>query len=306
MKDEAVIEKIEWVAVDWGTTHLRVFAMDADGKELAALSSEKGMGKLQNYEYEAVLRELISPWTGLKTLKIICCGMVGARQGWIEAPYQSLPCHLPLKALVSAPVDGSDMQVFIVPGLKQEKPADVMRGEETQIAGFLSRHKDFDGVICLPGSHTKWVQAAGNKISSFRTVMTGELFAAISAHTVLKHSVACEGFEEGAFQLAFDKVFKEPACVSTMLFSLRAQHLFNEIDMITARSMLSGILLGAEIASIKELLAVKPVVIIGAERLSDVYQLALRKTGVKSCIYDAGDMTKAGLYAAYQRLEVCS
>ena len=51
-----------------------------------------------------------------------------------------------------------------------------MRGEETQIAGFLSENPAFEGVLCLPGTHTKWVRIDAGEIVHFRTFMTGELF----------------------------------------------------------------------------------------------------------------------------------
>jgi len=74
--------------------------------------------------------------------------------------------------------------MHILPGLKQDKNPDVMRGEETQIAGFLAGNPDFDGVLCLPGTHTKWVHISAKEIVSFQTVMTGELFALLSQNSV--------------------------------------------------------------------------------------------------------------------------
>lgn len=311
MNNATLIEKIAWLAVDWGTTHLRVFAMDAQGRELAALHSAQGMAKLQSHDYEAVLRALIAPWHSQqsrirnKRLTVMCCGMVGAKQGWVEAPYRELADTKTDTAMdvVPVPLNSTDLQVFIVPGVRQAQPADVMRGEETQIAGFLSANRAFDGIICLPGSHTKWVRIKMGAMIAFRTIMTGELFAALATHTVLKHTIASEGFDHTAFATAFDEVLRQPACLSALLFSLRARHLSGEINQIMARSMLSGILLGAEIAAVKSLIRGQKVVIIGAEQLCDIYQLALQKTGIQPVLFEAAAMTKAGLYAAYQRLE---
>ena len=64
-----------------------------------------------------------------------------------------------------------------------------MRGEETQVAGFLALNEGWDGTLCLPGSHTKWVAVSAGEVTGFRTFMTGELFAAATGHTVLRHSV---------------------------------------------------------------------------------------------------------------------
>ena len=52
-----------------------------------------------------------------------------------------------------------------------------MRGEETQIAGALALLPDFDGVFCLPGTHSKWAHVSAGEVVSFQTYMTGELFA---------------------------------------------------------------------------------------------------------------------------------
>ena len=82
--------------------------------------------------------------------------------------------------------------------MSQSKPADVMRGEETQISGYLAQNPNFNGSICLPGTHTKWVQISAGEIVSFRTFMTGELFNIISKHSILRHSVD-EGWDEKAF-----------------------------------------------------------------------------------------------------------
>jgi 2-dehydro-3-deoxygalactonokinase len=85
------------------------------------------------------------------------------------------------------------LRVSILPGLKQAVPPDVMRGEETQIAGFLAAAPGFDGVLCLPGTHAKWVQISAEEVVSFRTFMTGELFDLLSTQSVLRHSIAGEG-----------------------------------------------------------------------------------------------------------------
>ncbi len=80
---------------------------------------------------------LIEPWLAAgRVTPVIACGMVGSRQGWLEAPYRAVPCTpLDPGSLVAVPTRDPRISVRLVPGLKQAKPADVMRGEETQIAG---------------------------------------------------------------------------------------------------------------------------------------------------------------------------
>ena len=81
----------DWIAIDWGTSNLRVWAMSADDTPLAEAASDRGMGKLTPSEFEPALLALIAPWLH-KPLTAIACGMVGARQGWTEAPYARTPC----------------------------------------------------------------------------------------------------------------------------------------------------------------------------------------------------------------------
>ncbi len=158
----------DWIAVDWGTTHLRAFAMGPDGI-LARASSDDGMGRLARDGYEPALLGLIDAWLpARRQTPVITCGMVGSRQGWCEAPYRTVPCTpLDPSAMVHVSTHDPRLSVWLAPGLRQNKPADVMRGEETQIAGALAVMPKFDGVLCLPGTHSKWVHISAGEVVSF-------------------------------------------------------------------------------------------------------------------------------------------
>ena len=134
-------------------------------------------------------------------MPVIACGMVGARQGWIEAPYSQVPCAPVGLSMIKPVVEDTRLDVSILPGLSQTDPADVMRGEETQIAGYLAENPGFDGVLCLPGTHTKWAHISAGEVVSFRTFMTGELFALVSSQSVLRHSVGA-GWDGPAYRSA--------------------------------------------------------------------------------------------------------
>src|SRR5690606_36478359 len=133
----------EWIALDWGTSNMRAWAMGADDTVLARASSAKGMGRLRPDEFEPALITATSDWLADgRRVPVIACGLVGARQGWIEAAYAQVPTPPIAAAMTSAPVNDRRIAVFIVPGVSQVEPPDVMRGEETQIAGFTARHGD--------------------------------------------------------------------------------------------------------------------------------------------------------------------
>ena len=207
-----------WIAVDWGTSHLRAWAMSDADEVLAEAQSDQGMGRLAPDEFEPALLDLVTPWLHKET-EVMACGMVGSRQGWTEAPYASTPLLLDLQP-VAAPARDPRLRLRLIPGVKQENPPDVMRGEETQIAGFLARNPSFDGVLCLPGTHTKWAAISAGEITGFRSFMTGELYATIGKHTVLRHSVG-EGWNEAAFLDAVSETLSRPEMLAATLHDPR-------------------------------------------------------------------------------------
>ncbi len=291
----------DWIAVDWGTTNLRAFAM-CRGEMLAEAVSDDGMGKLARDAFEAALIKLIAPWlSAQKQTPVIACGMVGSRQGWHEAPYRTVPC-LPLdpSALVLAPTTDPRITMRIVPGLRQNKPADVMRGEETQIAGALALSPGFDGVFCLPGTHSKWVHVSAGEIVSFQTFMTGELFALLSDHSVLRHGMVGGGWDDAAFDIGLADALSRPEKIAANLFSLRAEGLLANLAAPQARARLSGLLIGVELAAAKPYWLGQQVAVIGADAISATYARALSAQGVIPRLIPAADTVLAGLSLAHK------
>jgi len=291
--------QVGWIAVDWGTTHLRAYAMGPAGV-CAEASSADGMGALNRDGYEPALLRLVEPWLGAgRVTPVIACGMAGSRQGWYEAPYRSVPCA-PLDAgqLIAVPTRDPRLAVRLVPGLKQAQPADVMRGEETQIAGALALMPGFDGVLCLPGTHSKWVHVSAGEVVSFQTFMTGELFALLSTQSVLRHGMADDGWEDAAFDAALSETLSRPERIGTRLFALRAEGLIAGLSAAAAKARLSGLLIGLELAGSRACWLGQPIAIIGADRLSALYARALAAQGASSRLLSARDTVIAGLSAA--------
>jgi 2-dehydro-3-deoxygalactonokinase len=292
--------KPDWIAVDWGTSNMRAWAMSASGTVLDEVRSDRGMGSLKPVEFEQALRDAIAPWDH-KGAPMIACGMVGAKQGWMEAPYAAVPCAATPEGFTKP--DAGDLDVYIIAGLKQADPADVMRGEETQIAGFLSMNKNWDGVICLPGTHTKWAHISADEVVSFQTYMTGDLFAAISGNTVLKHSVNSDDWDNDAFDGGVADAMARPERLAARLFSLRAEGLLNGMQNGTAKARLSGLLIGAELAGAKPYWLGQQVAVIGAGGLCSLYVRALAAQSAPATQVKGDAITLAGLTAAFKRLK---
>ncbi len=287
----------DWIAVDWGTTSLRAYAMGPGGV-LAEVSSDRGMGVLAKAEFEPALLDLIGPWIDGRA-EVLACGMVGSRQGWHEAPYRQVPCT-PAEAatLVKVPVNDARLRLRLVPGLKQLAPADVMRGEETQIAGLLARHPGRDGIACLPGTHSKWAEFSAGEVVSFQTYMTGEVFALLSERSVLRHGLTgAEGLDGDAFDAAVSDALSRPEKIAARLFGIRAEGLVTGLAPTAARARLSGFLIGMELAGARAYWLGRDITVIGAEALSALYARALTAQGLRVSLLSARAATLAGLAA---------
>ena len=296
--------KAKWIAADWGTTHIRAWAIGEEDNVLAFRESNEGMKDLQQNQFEPVLLKLIESWLDdTKVTTVIACGMVGSKQGWVETPYLKTPC-VPIdnQQLAIATTKDNRIKVNFVPGVMQNNLADIMRGEETQIAGFINKNPDFNGVVCLPGTHTKWVNVKEGQITSFKTFMTGELFGVISNHTLIRHSISIKGWNQAGFEAGIHEGFNNPGSIASDLFSLRAESIVNDLDRDQARSTLSGLLLGVELNGAQTFWENSNVIIIGSQLLSNNYLQGLKILGGQSQLFSLETATLSGLSFAYREL----
>ncbi len=291
----------DWIAVDWGTTRLRAWAMRG-AEAIAEAKSDKGMNSLKKAEFEPAFLELAALWLGAGLTPVVVCGMAGARQGWAEAPYRQVPCTPLSGAGIEVETRDPRIAVTLLPGLKQEDPADVMRGEETQIAGFLFANPSFDGVLCLPGTHTKWAEISAGEVVSFRSFMTGEMFDLLSNASVLRYSTG-EGWQMPAFEEGLSVTLSRPEALAAKLFNIRAETLLTGLDPAAASARLSGLLIGAELASAKPYWLGREIAVIGAKAISGHYIHALKSQGASAFYAEADEMTRAGLYSVLQTLK---
>ena len=266
----------KWIAVDWGTTSFRAYLM-VNNDVLENVETNDGMKFVQNQHFEETLVRIIEPWLDHKhKIEILASGMVGSKQGWIEAPYQKTPCNLNNIQFISPSVKDNRFSLKIFSGISQDNTPDVMRGEETQIAGFLYDNPNFNGSICLPGTHSKWVKIENGNIINFKTFMTGELFEIISKNSVLIHSVTSNKILKNELIKAVDEIFKKPEVFGNVLFQLRADDLLNSRGSEIYKSKLSGYLLGLELLGSLEFWKKKDIVLIGNADLIEFYEYILQ------------------------------
>lgn len=291
-----------WIAADWGTSALRVWAMGDDGSVLARADSQDGMNSLGREDFEPALLRLVGDWLadhGGSPVPVIVCGMAGARQGWKEADYRSVPCR-PVAGpdLTRAETEDSRLAVLIVPGLSQAELPDVMRGEETQLAGLVDRLGDGKATVCLPGTHSKWARLDGGEVTGFTSFMTGEMFSLYARQSILRHSVDERGSDQAAFLAAAAEMLAQPDRLGPALFGIRAASLLSDADPASAWSRLSGLLIGWELAAMRDSWRDTPVHLAGSRQMTEAYAAVLEQAGADPIIEDTEALTLRGLAIA--------
>ena len=276
----------EFIAVDWGTSSFRAYLIGAGGAIVDRIESARGVQSIGAEEHEPLLATLLSPWRRAnETPPILMSGMIGSRQGWIEAPYIRCPAGLAETAAAIVTIQSKSLgAIGVVPGVLADEASlgpDVMRGEETQIFGALVAAGRAEGVFVLPGTHSKWARVEAGRIISFKTYMTGDVFAALRDHTILSRLMDArqddaEGFARG---VAAARTLTAPGDLLHAIFMTRTLGLFERLRSEQLAEYLSGLLVGAEIMAASPSGGAAPT-IIGSPALTRRYRQAGEMLGV--------------------------
>ena len=284
-----------WIAVDWGTSSFRAYLIENDVVS-DTIETKDGMKFVKNKNFENTFINLIGKWLIKdKKIDVLASGMLGARQGWIEAPYKKAPCNLNNINYVSPILTDNRISLKIFSGISQNNPPDVIRGEETQVAGFLTDNNKFNGSICLPGTHSKWIKINKNSLNKIKTFMTGELFEIISKNSVLIHSMKSNNLNKAEILNSANKLINNPELFANLLFQIRADDLLNAKGANIYRSRLSGYLLGMELIGSIEFWKNNDIVLIGNIDLIDFYENVLIKKVSSIKKFTSEDMVLKGL-----------
>lgn len=295
------------LACDWGTTNLRAWTLDEAGgivgdKDFPGL----GVSKLKPGEAERRFAEEVRPALDAEGLPAMLCGMVGSNLGWTLAPYADAPADLDDLARCLKAVEGPGW-IRIVPGVRWggfNGQGDVMRGEETQLFGWLAAdpaRSQGRRLVCHPGTHAKWMLVEDGRLTRFVTAMTGELFAVLRAHSVLKSEAPPDdmaAFDQGVAAAG------EGEALAARLFTARARVVGEGRPAAETPSYLSGLLIGAEVASVPGLLGCsgdEHVSLLGDPLLCGLYARALSARGRSADLHDGEAAAVAGLLALYGR-----
>jgi len=283
------------IAVDWGTSSFRAYRLGGDGRVQDRRDAPAGILTVKNGAFAETLRAQIGPWIAAGESAVLMSGMIGSRQGWREAPYARTPAGADeiAAAMVSVPFD-EGVQVWIAPGVMHRTADgyhDVMRGEETQLVGVLQALGPGTHRVCLPGTHSKWVEVVDGRIAAFRTHMTGEVFAVLRGHSILGRTMTTDAPSDAdAFRAGVLRA-REASGLLHHLFEVRSQFLADVLTGEASADYLSGVLIGHELAAERPAGTVH---LLGAAALCDRYALACESLGLPSTRLDP-DAAVAGL-----------
>jgi 2-dehydro-3-deoxygalactonokinase len=297
----------KFIAGDWGTTHLRLFLCDGDGN---ALDHRSGPGAAESTgRFATVFATQTTDWKAQHgSIPAVLCGMVGSSFGWVQAPYVPCPARPAQIAAACTAIDGG---IHVVPGLSCRNrfdAPDVLRGEETQLLGALSLLERRQ-LVCLPGTHTKWVMVEEGQVRDFFTAPTGELFAVLRDHSVLVRpplggdaAIDAEAFNAGVASVAA----QPDAQVLHRLFECRSRTLSGDLPATAAAAYLSGLLIASDVhgalRTLSSTFVPSTVVLVGAPELTQLYASACAPMGLDTKQVDGVTASLAGLTQIYRRL----
>jgi 2-dehydro-3-deoxygalactonokinase len=286
------------ILVDWGTSRFRAWLVDRAGQRLAAVQADDGIANVTDGVFGPVLMRHCGAWlAAAPALPVLMAGMIGSRNGWRDVPYAACPAGpadlAPRLGVVTRPDGGS---ACIVPGLMGvfDGVADVMRGEETLTFGLDVT----DGLVVLPGTHSKWVKVEGGRIVRFATFMTGELYAAFRDHTILGR-LAGEVVDTGGFGRGLAAA-RRPGGLTHQAFAARADVLAGRMTAPEVAPFLSGLLIAQEVDAGRALFGAGATHLVADGLVADAYLQALLPSAPRLC--DPADALVAGLRRLSERL----
>lgn len=291
---------------DWGTSRLRLYRLE-EGMIVDKIIGP-GIGALSQSPAETLLTA-ISPWiTDRQPEKITLCGMAGSRNGLLEALYTECPAGVVAWSRASVLLMLEGIPIQIMAGLscvRDNGVPDVMRGEETQIFGALAlipELKKGKQLLALPGTHGKWAMLEDGHVTSFRTFLTGELFALLCQHSTLLRVGENEAEEEDGFEVGCTSARLNQSLLGELFYARSAQ-LRSHKSAAWARAYLSGLIIGHEVREMLSTVSTDlKITLIGESEITVRYLKCLAAYDASVSVSDGEQCVISGLrtYKDYQ------
>lgn len=279
----AIASTADIVGINWGSSNFRAYRIASDGTAVDEYDAPHGIAALDRQGMEGMIADLAAHWPD--TGRWIASGMIGSNIGWVSVPYVEAPAGIGEVAAGGHRVSIADRTIMIAPGVACVRAfdgsPDVMRGEEIELGGLVALGFT-DGVVALPGTHTKWVRIEGGRIVEFATAMSGEIFDRLTAQGLLASIVEGQAVANDAFARGVEEGRARRFGLGTLLFGARAQVMRDRLAKRDAASYLRGLLIGSEIADTEAFLpglAQATIPLVGNPAVCALYAAALEQTG---------------------------
>lgn len=288
-----------FIVIDWGSTNIRAF-LYIDGKQIAEKKSHEGVTSVRGKDCEGAFDRLTAEWMEkYGALPVVMSGMVGSINGWADAQYLDCPVQLSeLPDHLTEVHHTKGYKIRIVPGICVRDPDNynVIRGEEVQLAGALKKNPS--RVYLMPGTHCKWVLCDGMKVESFRTAMTGELHALMLKYSLIGLGAGEQEESEADYLKGLERGYQENNIIPR-LFEIRGANILGGIKPSHVGEFLSGMLIGAEIASMQKIFKFTKddgaIGLIASPFLNARYEKGLRLAGLDSFCVNGDEAFLGGI-----------
>lgn len=287
---------------DWGTSSFRLRLVDTTLQIKAESSSNEGVARVfedwqhnkhkneRLHFYQSVLRHHIGKIEAdlnctLNDLPVVVSGMASSTIGMMELPYKHLPFLATGKDLSYEVLNSTEWfrhPVVLVSGVRSER--DVMRGEETQLAGCVEDANSQKQVYVFPGTHSKHVIVEKGYATSFETYMTGEFFHLLSEDSILSKSIrAGSELESVENDSSFQKGILDSRQQNLLhnSFMVRTNDLFRYYSKEQNYWYLSGLVIGTELNALVQNF-VGSISIVGQDILAQSYKRGFEALGVEA------------------------
>ena len=294
------------IGINWGSSNFRAFLIQADGRVADTVEQPRGIVGLDRAQMEALLVQTVARWPD--ATQVYACGMVGSNVGWSDAGYADCPATPQRLAARLHRTHIGAVEVAIVPGLACRRPQDdapdIMRGEETELLGLLDAGQlPLDGLLALPGTHSKWVQLQDGAVASFLTAMSGEVFDRLTAAGLLASVVDGPAEDGPAFLDGLQQGHRSGLGLGSLLFGARARVIRGELPRRDGASWLRGVLIGAELADVLQLwpdALSRPLPLVGAAPVCALYARAIEVLGGQAHSIASHDAVTRGFLALHR------
>lgn len=306
--------EIKFIAIDWGSSNFRAYAVDKEGNVRQRTKAHQGVLRIKDGNFAGILKRLLGKWFNkYPGIPLLMLGMIGSEHGWQDVEYTEAPINAEGLARYVEKIYNHrfDRDIYVIPGVKAFRDNhvsfDEVRGEEVQVFGALEQQPtatDEHHYICCPGSHSKWVDTHNDSICNIHTFMTGELFSLLSRNSVLATYMEASFTDPEAFKQGLRLSEKQDALLAD-LYTVHTEGMAEQIGRTSLSSYLSGILIGHEIKSAKKIFSeMKTLTLVGAPWLMEMYQQACQFYQLDASLMKSDHALVAGLVEIYRHMSL--